>query len=219
MRATEIITEQKLDEIAMSPTALNRLASTINAEAGMEFEMYVPDIASGTVDEDEDGPSPESIDDICEFFDTEDNDIHQLRTWLENEFAEYTNAKGLDEWDSVERNEITKYLNDKYDFEQRAIDELETETGDTYYPVDDEVRERADQLLMDAVDETIDMQSGDWETVRTNWERGYEIGSETDWVRETYPYMSHVSSAHGLVWPASTLTDEALEDLRMNLNA
>ena len=44
MRAKEIITNEnvKLFEINMSPASLRQLASGIDAQAGMEFEMVVP---------------------------------------------------------------------------------------------------------------------------------------------------------------------------------
>ena len=74
MLAKEIIFEtfKVLSEIDMSPTSLRQLASQIDATAGMEFEMYVPDVS------DDDGEEDYTVDvrvydfdDIRRFFDNE----------------------------------------------------------------------------------------------------------------------------------------------------
>jgi len=51
MRAHEFVNEdQMLDEVSMSPTSLKQMASKINAQAGMEFEMIIPGAADGDED-------------------------------------------------------------------------------------------------------------------------------------------------------------------------
>ena len=54
MKYQEIL-EQVLSEINMSPASLKSLANSINAQAGMEFEMCVPD-AQGSDDWDNQEP-------------------------------------------------------------------------------------------------------------------------------------------------------------------
>jgi len=54
MRAKEFIIEtfSVLSEIDMSPTSLRQLAANTGAIAGMEFEMYVPDVSDEDDEED-----------------------------------------------------------------------------------------------------------------------------------------------------------------------
>ena len=44
MRAKDFINEENIFEINMSPTSLKSLAADIDARAGMEFEMIVPNV-------------------------------------------------------------------------------------------------------------------------------------------------------------------------------
>lgn len=61
MRAHEFVSEdQMLDEVSMSPTSLKQMASKINAQAGMEFEMIIPGAAE--TDEDYEGESEPDYD-------------------------------------------------------------------------------------------------------------------------------------------------------------
>lgn len=54
MRAHEFVSEdQMLDEVSMSPTSLKQMASKINAQAGMEFEMIIPGASQGDEDYEE----------------------------------------------------------------------------------------------------------------------------------------------------------------------
>ena len=62
---------QQLMEINMSPSSLRQLAAAIDAKAGMEFEMIVPDSADSD-DDDEQEPDydqDESCSDIQEIYD------------------------------------------------------------------------------------------------------------------------------------------------------
>ena len=86
------ITEaEQLDEINMSPRALNKATKSIDALAGMEFEMIVPNVEGGDYDGDEEpdydsDESTYSIQGIVDFFDDGDynsrSDIRSLREKL-----------------------------------------------------------------------------------------------------------------------------------------
>jgi hypothetical protein len=87
MRAKEFV-NQDLFEINMSPSNLKRLVRNIDARAGIEFEMIVPDI---NVEDDGDDLEQDmdmdervrDIDDVIRFFDDGDynsaRDIRNLR--------------------------------------------------------------------------------------------------------------------------------------------
>ena len=81
MRAKEFISEVK-----MNPKSLESMASSINAHAGMEFEMYVPGV--GEIAEDSSASiKPRSINHICNIFEENpENDVDMLRTKLEDAY-------------------------------------------------------------------------------------------------------------------------------------
>jgi hypothetical protein len=77
--------EQDLFEVNMSPSHLAKLAGDIDARAGMEFEMYVPNVEGGGDDADMEPDYDQdqrcrSIDDAYEFFyDRDYNNVPVLR--------------------------------------------------------------------------------------------------------------------------------------------
>ena len=110
MRFKEIrpLAEQQLDEIAMNPTSLQKLAAEIDARAGMEFEMYVPD-AEGDPDDYDQEPDYEynerayNISQIADFF--HDNDyngrrqIQEFKSRMEESYFEWRDNKVSELWD------------------------------------------------------------------------------------------------------------------------
>lgn len=109
MRAFEFFNPStRLDEIAMDPTSLSKLAQGISgALAGMEFEMYVPDTGASTDNSDEepvedfgDDPRLYGIDDIEDFFVGDHNSRREVRdaiTVLHDTFNEWKWNKFQDE--------------------------------------------------------------------------------------------------------------------------
>jgi len=110
MRFKEIkpLAEQQLDEIAMSPTSLQKLAAQIDARAGMEFEMYVPNAAGDPNDWDSEpdmeyNESAYSIQQIADFFhDGDYNDRSTIRDFterMEEAYFEWRDNKVSELWD------------------------------------------------------------------------------------------------------------------------
>lgn len=125
MRALEF-----LQEVAMNPNSLRREAAKINAQAGMEFEMYVPN-ASEPDDDYESEPdyemdeSANDIDDIIQFFSGGDgyNDRRDLRT-LREELEEAYRAASRQE----AHTQAVEWLNnnpDAFDPAQRRFFQLQ----------------------------------------------------------------------------------------------
>lgn len=140
MRAKQFIIEQMLDEINMSPTSLRTLAGSITgAKAGIEFEMYVPNV--NQPDEYAE-PEPDmdydrrvvNIEDIIDFFDDDAmNDgttLNKLRKNLLDQYKEWKSEHQYKQWRSEAEDYIGTYAeeNDHFDFSgaiEDAFDELE----------------------------------------------------------------------------------------------
>lgn len=122
MRYQEIklVEDIQLDEINMSPGSLQRLAGAIDARAGMEFEMIVPDV--GSVDDDYGDMEPDydsdesvvSIDDACNFFYDGDyngrRDIANLRDSMQQDFEEWVIENFDEYWADNALELIREYL-------------------------------------------------------------------------------------------------------------
>jgi hypothetical protein len=119
MRADHFVTEELLSELAMTPNALARMAAGINAKAGMEFEMYVPDVDNGEEDTEAEKDYDEDIrcndiDDIIEFFGSNDHndnyDLKILRRQLEEEYYTYVDDQKQHAWTMDSKEIVRDYL-------------------------------------------------------------------------------------------------------------
>ena len=99
---------EQLDEINMSPTSLRAQAAKIDARAGMEFEMYVPDAQGGSDDYDQEpdmdyNESAYSISQIADFFYDGNNngrrEVDNFRQRMEEDYLEWRDNKISDAWD------------------------------------------------------------------------------------------------------------------------
>lgn len=100
--------EDKLFEVAMSPSSLRALASKIDARAGMEFEMYVPGAQGDSDDYDQEpdmdyNESAYSISQIADFFHDGDyngrREVDNFRQRMEEDYLEWRDNKISDAWD------------------------------------------------------------------------------------------------------------------------
>jgi len=123
MRANEFLVE-----VEMTPNALRREASKINAKAGMEFEMYVP----GAAEEDEDAEqeadyeqdeSANDIDDIIQFFNAGDmngrRDLARLREDLTEAYDEYVMNEQEEGWQHEGKALLREYI-EEHEFDMDA---------------------------------------------------------------------------------------------------
>lgn len=133
MRANEFLVE-----VEMTPNALRREASKINAKAGMEFEMYVP----GAAPEDEDADSEadyeqderaNDIDDIIQFFNAGDmngrRDLARLRDDLTEAYDEYVMNEQDEQWQNEGKASLKDYI------EENEFD-MDTEIGNALDAMD-----------------------------------------------------------------------------------
>lgn len=152
MRALDfiILETEVLDEVAMNPTRLKQEAAKTGAQAGMEFEMIVPNVKreEGDGDPEADYDSDESansIRDIREFFN--DGDYNTRRTLddlvdaLTEGYHEWADEKRSEEWDSEGKDYLREYIESEGEFdEDTALDEAYDQLGLT-----DEQKEAANK--------------------------------------------------------------------------
>jgi hypothetical protein len=158
--------DQDLFEIDMSPSNLRKLVRNIDARAGIEFEMIIPDINTeeeGELEADWDADERiRSIDDAVSFFDDGDynssRDIRNLREELDNAYYEWLDDNLEDKWQNEGRDYLRDYIhnNELYDGSEEDL-ELQTETSweeqdSNYEQARDEFREEFESMYDD----------GDW---------------------------------------------------------
>lgn len=152
MRALDfiILETEILDEVAMNPTRLKQEAAKTGAQAGMEFEMIVPNVKreEGDGDPEADYDSDESINsirDIRDFFRDGNYNTNRMVDELIDEitegYHEWADEKRSEEWDSEGKKYLREYIENEGEFdEDAALDEAYDQLGLT-----DEQKEEANK--------------------------------------------------------------------------
>ena len=152
MRALDfiILETEILDEVAMNPTRLKQEAAKTGTQAGMEFEMIVPNVKRDEEDGDPeaDYDSDESINsirDIRDFFNDGNYNTSRMVDELVDEltegYHEWADEKRSEEWDSEGKKYLREYIKDEGEFdEDAALDEAYDQLGLT-----DEQKEAANK--------------------------------------------------------------------------
>ena len=152
MRALDFIIEttEVLDEVAMNPSRLKQEAAKTGAQAGMEFEMIVPNVESEDADNDPEADydsdeSANSIRDIREFF--HDGNYNSRRTvddlvdQLTEAYHEWADEKRSEQWEEEGKDFLREYIENEDEFdEDEAWDEAYEQLGFT-----DEQKEAANK--------------------------------------------------------------------------
>jgi hypothetical protein len=212
-----------LDEVSMSPSALERFANSPEAEGmlmGVEFEMVVPDASAGDDDYDLEpdysvDQSAHSISNIIDFFRDGEfsnlgrSDAEQLSNRMWDQFLEWQWEKISDDLDEDELlSRVRDRLSEDLDVDD-YVDEARDELGDD--ASDSAVEDRAQELLDSALDEMMSAGTND-----RDYERAYDSIREemTEEMRYTSDYdeeawlsdigvdsMQEAESEFGLQWP------------------
>lgn len=131
-----VLAEQQLDEINMSPSSLKQLASRINARAGMEFEMIVPNAQSeegGDMEQDMSEDSrTRSFSDIEEFFHDGDyngrREVQRLIEQLRERYYEWESEKIDEDWASDGEDYLRDWIhNNEWVEEDKIREHLESQ--------------------------------------------------------------------------------------------
>jgi hypothetical protein len=201
------LTEAELMEINMSPGSLKRLSSNIEALAGMEFEMVVPNAAE--TDEDFE-PEPDydsderarSIDDVCEFFHDGDHNsrrtIDELRRRMQNDFEEWSDQQLMDDWAEQGMDQIYEYVKNNVD-DDTIIEALELESDEDGNPPVVSRKEWA-RYAEQCMEEQNDTYDEAYEEFRDDWYN--DSDKEDQWLdSEGYGLMSDIENAYNITWP------------------
>ena len=204
MKLSELILEQRLDELKMSPSSLKRMASGVNAVAGMEFEMIVPiTVDEGDAEMVEDwemDETPSDMDDVIYFFDDDDgrNDARSLYNLREQMTEDW------DEW----RSRIAKSW----------FEDNEAQCMRDYYVNDEglegEELERAMARIKARVDGwEIDRDVALDEFVSNTAPDDYGGDMET-WITSRFESMADVHNRYRIQWPHWTISDDAPDPIQ-----
>jgi hypothetical protein len=214
--------DQDLFEINMSPSNLKRLVKDIDARAGIEFEMIVPDVnveEEGELEQDMDmDERVRDIDDVIRFFDDGDynssRDIRNLREELEGAFFEYRNEQIDEQWDNQGQDYLRDWIfnNDLFDRDEAmAIARDQIIDANPDMPVDsdefqDLVSNRVDELADDFASDSWAGQGEGYDDAREAFvEEQSDTIDEEDWLEsEGIQYASDVSSNYDIAWPYYT---------------
>ena len=160
--------EQDLFEIRMSPTSLRKEAAKTGALAGMEFEMIVPNTASGDEDmepdwdQDQSASSPSDIRDF--FYDGDYNsrrDVDRLLDRMMDDYSDWQVEQFDTRWESDSEQFIYQYIKENLDDDDiRTLLDLESEDdlgkGEYQLAADKIAAEQLEPFYSDALDSARD---------------------------------------------------------------
>ena len=206
MRAKDFINEENIFEINMSPTSLKSLAADIDARAGMEFEMIVPNVENTEGDLEPDYDQDErcnDFDDIKNFFYDGDfngrREVSDLMDELANEYLEVMDEKMMNAWQEDGYEFFRNWIRNNVSDEEMAV-----ELG-----IDSDA-EDFDGIPSSEFDKFVELR---WEEQDSNYESALDAYrddyqgdfSEGDFLRyKGYRYMSDIENNFTINWPHYT---------------
>ena len=216
MRAKDFLNEENIFEINMSPTSLKSLAADIDARAGMEFEMIVPNVDyddGGDLEPDFDQDERCSdFDDIRRFFDDGDynsrRSVDDLMDELINEYHEVMDEKMMDSWSENGYDFLYNWIKNNVDPDQIA-NEMGVDTdAEDYEGLSSEDFEKFVERSMSDQDENYDAALDEY---REDYMGDF---SEGDFLRyKGYRYMSDINNNFDITWPYWYNASEGEQDI------
>jgi len=217
MKYKEIF-EQIINEINMSPASLRSLVADINAQAGMEFEMIVPDVETDVepeyepdMDRDE---RARNFRDVRDFFHDGDyngrREVDNLIEELDNEYQEWIQEQTADAWeregvdfmrDFVEVNDLfdrDEAMAEARDEVMTANPDLPQESEEFQKLVSARIDELQEQFVLEAFEDQGSIYNDAFEAFAEEQRDEYDEGSFLD---DRYRYMSDIQSSFDISWP------------------
>ena len=202
--------DQDLLEINMSPSNLEKLASQIDAQAGMEFEMIVPGVSNPDDDSelepnyDDYDENVTSIDDAANFFDDGDyngrREIQRLRERMGNDYQEWLGDAWMEHFETYKNTIVFRFGKENWEEAQIAeilgLDEAETEALETRGATPEDYMDAAEKVIADELEPWLNDAQEDAQ------EEYYDDEHEDDWLAsEGLNYMSDVERQYEISWP------------------
>jgi hypothetical protein len=208
--------EETLTEIDMSPSNLQKLAASIGALAGMEFEMVVPNVENeeeGEMERDFDQDDRvSSFSGIEDFFladgDTNSRrDVARLMEKIRDDYYEWAGDIRSQLWQDERDDFFRNEMENEFDFDEAkesAAEELEKDVDS------DEVVERVGEMFDEFVEEQWDNGGRLYQRAEEAWLEDAEWPDETDffsdrswrWMQDLYEDYSNY-----IEWPYYTQTN------------
>jgi hypothetical protein len=200
-KKTEVVAEETLNEVNMSPTNLKKLSSQIPASVGMEFEMVVPGLSDP---DDQEYYEPEEDSDADESWPNRRGRWRRdVESWFRhgNNYESYGLRDALDEMDEGFSNWVANdYVPNEYNgqladnFREKVRDNAPDGTSDE--EIDEIIQggdgDVFDQAMTDLVDELVD-DDDTWQSFCS---------------QSNIDYMSDFVREHNLTWPYMTEPEE-----------
>ena len=192
-----LLEDEFLGEINMSTGSLRREAAKTGAIAGMEFEMIVPNVEGGDVDDVDMEPDYDydercrSIDDAVAFFHDGDyngrREVAELRDRMYNDFTEWLDDKIRDAFGADGEEYLREWI-------VNNVDE------DEWSDLDADKSEALDQFVANVyADPSSDYYNQAFDEYR---EENQDNWDESDWLdAEDLDRMSGIESAYDISWP------------------
>jgi hypothetical protein len=227
MKFTEVF-EPELNEINMSPTSLDKLAGNIEALAGMEFEMIVPDVDANGEDDfepeadyDQDEPT-RSFSRIRDFFHDGDfngrRQVDRLEQRLIDDYydSDFLSEKKQEAWNEAAYDAVRDLVDNNYadDLRDQATDEVSKQIDD-FGTNDEEFRaavlERYNELVQEKVDSILADMGREYDEAYEEWEQNewQELATDYDYQEEWLEHeglemMSDIQDRYDITWPHYT---------------
>jgi hypothetical protein len=191
----KLIAEDELMEINMSPRSLKKLSSQIDALAGMEFEMCVPNIEGGDDgDQEPDYDYDErcrSIEDAVQFFYDGDfngrRDVERLRERMQSDFNDWLMDKVYQDWERHGEEYLEEWVPNNVDESEWNPEGLEGE---------------ARQEALEEFIAGMHANPGSSDAFDEYREENQESYDESDWLDdEDLDRMSSIENAYSMTWP------------------
>ena len=225
MKLLDVINEQRLDEINMSPSNLATIVSSIDARAGMEFEMIVPNVASA--DDDYYDPEPDydsdesarSFRQIRDFFYDGDyngrRDVDRLEQELLDNFmdSDFLSEKKQEAWGEAAHDAVTSLVDRDYDseFREQAEEEIKAKTPEFGVNADElkqAIDDRYRELFDAKVDEILADMGPEYDEAYEEWEENEwqdiwnDFDIQEEWLEhEGLETMKDVADSYDITWP------------------
>ena len=239
LEAKQIAEDVQLNEINMSPSNLSKLVSQIDARAGMEFEMIVPNLEGdedeGDLEQDYDmDERVRSISDAVEFFHDGDyngrREVQRLQERMESDFFDWQGEQLSEGWGEEGPALLREYIeNNDWDEDsamEEALEEIKNanpELTDSTPEFDKLVNNRVSEMLDEKVSESWQDQDYNYDSAKEEYEDSMRDDFDDGaWLEhEGIERMSDVESNYDIQWPHWTSAghgggEQQAEDVAMN---
>ena len=224
--SNEQLAEEDVFEVSMRPSMLRQAAANINARAGMEFEMIVPNASRGEDEDDFGEPDYDedqrsrSWSDIEEFFLGGDgangrNDVQRAIEQMQADFMESMDEQIQKDWEEEQFDMVKDWvINNVQDEDIMDAGNYDDEDRQKFSFGPDPDNEFRNKVIDDYVQNAIDKGTNDYDEAKDLYrEERYGDFDESEWLEENYAYMSDVQNVFDINWPIWTTPEGGDTDI------